>query len=169
MTNRSFLNLTFASIVVANVVGIAAYSFGKRELVRAKEDFSSHIDVHGMLDGGGQPFPDDFPDTCALVSYTSTQCHFCQLEKTPHSQLEELAKRSHCVVRVLVPDHAEADPSDAAHNVYYVPESFTKGFRSRLLPTTVLINKDGMVVWSKVGSLTEGDVAHVENAMVTQR
>jgi len=134
---------------------LVAYLYITNESARVSRRIESRIALGGLVNANGSQGA--VSGRCGLLHYTDEICHFCNLERVVWSRVNKYATENGCTVQTLLSSPQGISGGSDSHDVLYVTVDFARGFRSRSLPTTVLMKPNGYVRWSKVGELSSSD------------
>jgi hypothetical protein len=101
---------------------------------------------------------------CTLVRYVAVGCRYCWNEKAQWNTLAARAAESQCGIVGVVSDAASVLPKSAYGigadaQLIFVGMEWIAGSPPTRTPTTMIFGKSGLLVWQRVGQLTDKDVA----------
>lgn len=106
---------------------------------------------------------------CHIVRYTSIHCAYCRRDQPLWERLEATLTKKACDSISLGPLGSDM-PKDAAiasdHQILVaVPAAFARKIDLFATPTTVVLDRNWNVIWSRVGVLDPNDIEEAEAAL----
>lgn len=121
--------------------------------------------IEGMTTTGQKFKLSDYKGKVVLLNFWATWCGPCRGEIPDLVQLQtKYEKRGFTIVGLSDDDDLEKPKAFAAQNgmtypILLVPPPARAAFGLQAIPATFLVDKEGRVVWGRVGMISQNDVA----------
>lgn len=99
---------------------------------------------------------------CTLVHFSATGCEFCRTESRLWVQAARQGRSIGCRVVSVAPYVGQSvDPA----TIVFVPMAWARAVWLNALPTTLLMDRAGQLVWSQTGALDQRTESRLTRAM----
>lgn len=111
---------------------------------------------------------------CIMIRYGSKKCPFSVADREPSGRLYQAASDAACTTIVAAPTADElecTEPPGSEDHLHLVATSFDTASALRLAatPSTLILDKDLRVVWSKLGGIDESSLLDARAALARVR
>ena len=106
---------------------------------------------------------------CRLVRYESATCEASKVDRAQLVKLAGVATARGCEVVTLAPSPELNMPDSLGLEVALVTPRSLEASPLRFTPTTLLVDREWRVLWSRIGSLSFPDVVAAERAVPSRR
>lgn len=110
----------------------------------------------------GRALPDGAAP-CWLIRYASELCEYCKRDAKEYVQFEERAALAGCQSILIAPEPTvfPQGPSGRGDriNLALTTFDFAAAMPLRGTPTTLVLDRDAQVIWSKLGPVSPADIA----------
>ena len=155
--------LWFGAAILVAVVAMGANLWVARilraaPLFRPGDTFA--LPVGRTVDGAHVDASAHGAHACSVVRYASERCPFCQADAPVFAALEDALGRFDCVTWLLAPaPELFPQPARAGRvNLAFLDVASARGLHLAETPTTIVVDRTGVIRWSKIGALEPPDV-----------
>lgn len=121
--------------------------------------------IEGLTTTGQKFKLSDYKGKVVMINFWATWCGPCRMEIPDMVRLQsKYEKQGFTIVGLSDDDDLEKPKAFAAQNgmtypILLVTPDVHRAFGIEAIPSTFLVDKEGRVVWGRVGLITEGDVS----------
>lgn len=149
--------IAIASAIVL-IAGLTVSLFVLRRIDGAYEiGQGMPLNIAYSIDGDPVPIP---VRKCIVVRLTSDQCQYCKQDQAQYDRLASAAALQHCAAATIGPRYGdlEVPSTQGPPPIQYVDLPLARALMPFSVPQTLVADRDGRLVWQRVGVLNDQDV-----------
>lgn len=107
-------------------------------------------------------------EPCYLIRVSADGCPYCRLDQHQYTQLVQQAQKVRCRTILLAPKTGEVKwngNSGSIMQLQYVDMKLGRVLNPYMTPQTILLDKNGSIVWDQEGSMDDGALSAATRAL----
>ncbi|MBZ5508840.1 MAG: hypothetical protein LAO78_25550 [Acidobacteriia bacterium] len=158
----------FAALL--NIVAIGTHTyFGHKFASGGLPQLSGTMAPVAGVSTNGQIVAENSTRPCHIIRYTSIHCAYCRRDQPTWDRFDAALTKNGCDSTSLGPSGSDMPQNAATESarqfLVAVPASFAKRIDLFATPTTVVLDRNWNIVWSRVGMLDTSDIKEATAAL----